>query len=77
MKTNLDTHHLPRRLVTAAEVAEFLSFHQDTVRRWTRDGRIPAIRLGVWAVRYDLEQVERALVGDARGVADRETTCRP
>ena len=55
----------PRRLVTAAEVAEFLSVHADTVYRWTREGLLPCRRLGGRSVRYDLDAVEHALLQQA------------
>ena len=57
--------HPGRRLVTAAEVAEFLSIHQDTVYRWTREGLLPVRRLGTRSIRYDLDAVEKALMGRA------------
>jgi excisionase family DNA binding protein len=33
-------------LLTVAEVAQRLKLHQETVRRWIREGKLPAIRLG-------------------------------
>ena len=48
-------------LVTAEEVAERLRLRPDTVRRWTREGRIPSIRLSAKVIRFDLDDVEAAL----------------
>ena len=37
---------MTERLHTVREVAESLRVHVETVRRWIRDGRLPATRLG-------------------------------
>jgi excisionase family DNA binding protein len=46
------------RLLTAQELAEALGVSISTVRRMTRDGQIPVVRLR-GAVRYDLVAVVR------------------
>ena len=33
-------------LLTVAEVAKRLKLHQETIRRWIREGKMPAISLG-------------------------------
>lgn len=33
-------------LLTVAEVAQRLKLHQETIRRWIREGKLTAIRLG-------------------------------
>jgi excisionase family DNA binding protein len=40
------------RLLTAVEVAEQLAVASETVLRWARDGRLPAIYLSGRAVRF-------------------------
>jgi excisionase family DNA binding protein len=35
-----------RRLLTVNEAAERLAVHPITIRRWMRDGRLPALQLG-------------------------------
>jgi len=47
--------------LTAAELAARLRLTLDTIRRWTRDDVIPAIRVTSKVVRYDPSEVERAL----------------
>jgi len=42
-------------IMTIAEVAEYLSLHELTVRRLAREGEIPALKLGrQWRVKRDL-----------------------
>jgi|GEM_PF-5914736 len=36
----------PDRLLTPREVGERLGFHEEAVRRWVRDGHLPAVRIG-------------------------------
>jgi excisionase family DNA binding protein len=36
---------LKERLYTIAEIAEYLSMTQDTIRRWIKEGQMPAIKL--------------------------------
>lgn len=55
----------PTELLTAEELAERLRVRPDTVRRWTRQGRIPTVRLSRKVIRYDLSRVLAAI--DAAG----------
>jgi excisionase family DNA binding protein len=48
------------RLLSTNEVAARFGLHPDTVRRLTRAGKLPAIRL-CRCLRYRLEDVEAAL----------------
>ncbi len=48
------------RLLTSAEVAEFLAVKESWVREATRDGRLPHLRLGRYR-RYRREDIERWL----------------
>ena len=59
------------RLLTAREVAELLGVSAETVLRWVRAGKLPAIRLPSGAIRFEPDQLdvwieERATPG--RGV---------
>lgn len=48
-------------LVDARVVAERFAVKPETVRTWTRQGRIPCIRPTRTTVRYDMADVEKAL----------------
>lgn len=52
-------------LLTAQEVAERLSVHPESVRRWTRQGDLAAIRLPSGRYRYRVEDVDAMVRGDA------------
>ncbi len=45
-------------LITAQELASKLRLRLSTVRRWTREGNIPSIRLSEKVVRYDYAEVQ-------------------
>lgn len=51
-------------LLTADELAERLRVRPSTVRRWYRDGRIPAVRLTPKVIRFDYVSVVEALQGE-------------
>jgi excisionase family DNA binding protein len=60
------------RLLTAREVADLLGVSTETVLRWVRQGKLPAIKLPGGAVRFREDEVdgwlmERATPG--RGVS--------
>jgi excisionase family DNA binding protein len=62
------------RLLTANEVAEFLSVSAETVLRWTRRGDLPGFRLPGGALRYRLEAIETWLAErETADTADRES----
>lgn len=46
------------RLLTAREVAEILGVSAETVLRWVRGGKLPAIRLPSGAIRFDPDQLD-------------------
>jgi excisionase family DNA binding protein len=46
-----------QQLITTEEVAKRLGTNVDTIRRWVRDGRIPAIRMGGRFIRLDWDAV--------------------
>lgn len=45
------------RLLTTEELAERLQVQPDTVREWSRRGRVPVIRITPKVVRYDYAAV--------------------
>lgn len=52
------------RLLTSEELAARLGVDENTVYRWSRQGRIPALKVGRWW-RFHLQDVEHALSSDA------------
>jgi excisionase family DNA binding protein len=50
-----------RRLYTVKEVADQLRVHEETIRRWLRDGKITGIRMGGSRSGYRIseDEVER------------------
>ena len=53
--------HSTTQLLTADELANLLRLRPDTIRLWTRESIIPAIRITGKVIRYDPVEVERAL----------------
>lgn len=52
-------------LITADELANRLRIRPGTVRSWTREGKIPAVRLSAKVIRYDLGAVLELLTQDS------------
>lgn len=52
---------MERKLYTVKEVADELRVHEETVRRWIRDGKMAAVRMGGsrGGFRIKSEEVER------------------
>lgn len=48
-------------LLTAAELAAEIKVGRRTIGAWTKNRRIPALKLGRRCVRYDLARVREAL----------------
>jgi len=48
-------------LLTARQVGELLGMSPGTVLRWTRLGKLPALKLPSGAIRYRAEELERWL----------------
>jgi excisionase family DNA binding protein len=59
------------RLLTAREVAERLSVSTGALLRWTRAGRVPAVKLPSGAIRYLPDEVEAWLADRHMGAAER------
>ena len=51
----------PLQLISRRAVAELLSLHPDTLRRWHKNKRLCAVSLSPRCVRYRLEDVETLL----------------
>jgi excisionase family DNA binding protein len=50
------------KLLTAQEVADMLSVHIETIRKWTREGRIKGRKLGKGSkctVRYKKDDIDK------------------
>lgn len=59
---------MARKLITPAQAAEALSVELSTIRRWIRDGKLPAFRVAGHAVRIDVKAVDALLtpIGTAK-----------
>ena len=52
----------PRRIMTVAEVAEYLQVHKATIYRMARNGKVPAFRVGDdW--RFDRDAIDKWKTG--------------
>lgn len=51
----------PDELLTVAEVAAELKLHEETIRRWIRDGKLRAIHLGSTHAGYRVRRSDLAL----------------
>ena len=47
----------PKQLMTVPQLAGFLQVSNETIYRWSSEGRIPRIKLGGNMVRFDLDKV--------------------
>jgi excisionase family DNA binding protein len=54
-----------RELLDCRELAALLGVHVETVRKWSRTGRVPKVQVGPRTVRYDPREI-------ARWLSDRE-----
>jgi excisionase family DNA binding protein len=50
-------------LLTRREAATLLKVHTETIKRWQKNGRLPALVLGPTTVRYRRADIERFLSG--------------
>jgi len=53
---------MPRRWLTANDLAEYLGVHVGTIRNWTSLRKIPHSKIGGKLVRYDREAIDRWLL---------------
>lgn len=54
------------KLLTCTDVSELLSIRPATVRAWTRQGRLPYVKLNGRSVRYRMVDVERLIQNGLR-----------
>jgi len=55
-------------IMTTKEIAKYLKFHEITVLKYAREGKIPATRIGrVW--RFDKEVIDKWISGDQKKAA--------
>ena len=67
----------PRQeFLTARQLADFLQVSESTVRKLSREGRIPVVRLTPRLARYNLQAVLRALDGDGNITARQKRAAR-
>jgi predicted site-specific integrase-resolvase len=50
-----------RALATSSDLATHLQVTTRTIQNWRKAGRIPFLRITARSLRYDIDQVERAL----------------
>jgi excisionase family DNA binding protein len=55
---------IPKKYVPKKNACETFHVSMRTIDRWVAEGRIKAYRIGPKLIRLDLDEVERALVGD-------------
>jgi predicted DNA-binding transcriptional regulator AlpA len=65
------------RLLTARELAAELGVSTGALLRWTRAGKVPALKLPSGAVRYDPERIEEWKTARTTGDATREVSPVP
>jgi excisionase family DNA binding protein len=65
------------RLLTARELAAELGCSTGALLRWTRAGKVPAVKLPSGAIRYRPEQIDAWLAGQATGGATEEVSPAP
>lgn len=63
---------MSEQLLTARTVATMLDVHAETVLRWTRDGKLPAVRLPGGAIRYQPAAIEECLAAWATTTGDND-----
>ncbi|MDA1053665.1 MAG: hypothetical protein O3C40_24720 [Planctomycetota bacterium] len=56
---------MPDGLLTANELGAELRVKPDTVKHWSRTGRIPTVRITPKVIRYDLQAVIASLKSDS------------
>ena len=50
------------KLLGLGEVADLLRLSKQTVRRWIRTGKLPAVKLGYNTFRIERDQIDRLIV---------------
>jgi excisionase family DNA binding protein len=58
-----------RQWLTSQEASEYLQIHQETIRRWAREGLIPSVKLGNrGGFRFKREDLEQFLDSRRHGL---------
>lgn len=68
----MEAEQMDTDLLTAAEAARLLKVSIVTVKRWLKDGRLPAYRLGPRYVRIRRADLSKVLTPVSKGAADAE-----
>jgi excisionase family DNA binding protein len=63
--------------LTTAEVADRLGVIPETILRWVRSGKLPAIRLSAGAIRFRESELEAWLDAHTSGTNDADRKCQP
>ena len=53
-----------KRLYTASQTAEYLGLKEQTVRQWASMGKLPKVKLGGKALRFDKDDLDRLIASD-------------
>lgn len=64
---------MPEPLLTTREISKRLRVDVVTVRRWTREGRLPCLKMGRKTVRYNWPEVQATLSLNPGTAKGRET----
>jgi excisionase family DNA binding protein len=57
LRTTIEALRARQGLMSGHELSRVLGLHPETVRNWTRNGRIPSIRLGARTVKYNPDRI--------------------
>jgi excisionase family DNA binding protein len=49
------------KFLTTEQLAEHLQLRPDTIRQWARDGKIPRLKLSGKVIRFNVDEVDKAL----------------
>jgi excisionase family DNA binding protein len=64
-------------LLTTRQVAERFGVGSETILRWVRSGRLPAIRISTGAIRFRESEIEAWLDEHATAAPGRESASNP
>lgn len=53
-----------RRLYTASEAGEYLGLSEQTIRQWASQGRLPKVKIGGKALRFDIRDLDLLIKSD-------------
>ena len=64
VKTAEHSNSPEKRLLDAGEAAAYLGLSEHTIRQWASQGRIPKVKLGGKALRFDKVDLDRFIAQD-------------